>query len=46
LSLEEASVALISEWQANGIGVIAIGILGKGKADHSRLQQNFASVCP
>ncbi len=44
LALEEARVALISEWKANGIGVIAIGILGKGKAEHSRLQQDFAAV--
>jgi hypothetical protein len=35
LALKEASVALISKWQSNGIGIIAIRILGKGKADHS-----------
>ena len=44
LALEEASVAFIGECKCNGIGVIAISILGKGKADHGGLKQSFAVV--
>ena len=44
LALEEASVAFIGECKSNGIGVIAISILGKGKADHGGLKQSFAAV--
>jgi hypothetical protein len=44
LALEEASVAFIGECKCNGIGVIAISILGKGKADHGGLKQSFAAV--
>ena len=45
LALEEASAAFIGESKSNGIGVISIRILGKGKADHGGLEQDFAAVC-
>ncbi len=45
LALEEASMAFVCESKSNGIGVIPIRVLGKGKADHGGLEQDFAAIC-
>jgi hypothetical protein len=44
LALEETRVALIGPSKSNGIGIITIRVLGKGEANHGRLQQEFAAV--
>ena len=38
-------MAFVCESESNGIGVIPIRVLGKGKADHGGLEQDFAAIC-
>jgi hypothetical protein len=44
LGVGGSGVAFIGECKSNGIGVIAIRILDKGKTDHGGLQQKLAAV--